>query len=117
MLEFQLDVGRAAARGEESSASEAEGLRGSGSGLSQVSPASGRDAGRLRVVKDTLSLLTAAELKNGARLEGIPVTGIKADLVNRLTPCFMTEGGEQPTTKQLLAVLYIHGRRAQCKIR
>ena len=111
---------RAAARSGESSASEAEGLRGSGSGLSQESPALEPqvqgDAGRLRVVRDTKSLLTVAELQVGARLEKLPVTGIK-NLVDRLAPCFMTGGVDRPTTKQLRYVLYIHARRAQCKIK
>ena len=74
-------------------------------------------AGRLRVVKDTLSLLTVTELQAGARLEGVPVTGIKADLVDRLAPCFMSGGEEQPTTRQLKYVLYIYARRAQCKLK
>ena len=101
---------RASARGTESSpAYEAGGKESLASGS--------ENAGRLRVVMDTLSLLTVAKLQTGARLEGLPVTGIKNDLMDRLAPCFMDGGEEQPTTKQLRYVLYIHARRAQCKIK
>ena len=91
-----------------------------GAESSEESPAFGQScAGRLRVVRarDTLSLLTVAELQTGARLEGVPVTGIKTDLVDRLAPCFMNGGEEQPTTRQLKYVLYNYARRAQCKIK
>ncbi|CAE7690744.1 unnamed protein product, partial [Symbiodinium necroappetens] len=79
---------RASGRGAESSPAYEAGV--------EESLASGQScAGRLRVVRDTLSLLTVAELQTRARLEG----------------------EEQPTTKQLRYVLYFHARRAQCKIK
>ena len=74
---------------------------------------------RVRVVRDTLSLLTVEELKSGLRVEGLQVTGLKQDLMERLLHKF--DGGDEslsdrPSTKQLRYVLYIHRHRAQCRI-
>ncbi|CAE7296882.1 RE1 [Symbiodinium sp. KB8] len=70
---------------------------------------------RVRVVKDTLSLLTVEKLREALRFVGLPVTGIKTDLVDRLHPQLGVDepgaNSSQPTTKQLKYVLYLWRKR------
>ena len=78
------------------------------------------DAERSRVCKDLLSLFHVEELRGALRKQGLQVSGLKQDLVARLTPCLETAQGDdrrlRPTTRQLKYVLWrwrhqnLHGR-------
>ena len=75
---------------------------------------------RPRVCRDVLSLLTTEELRSSLRKEGLPVSGLKQDMVTRLAPSLEDIGGggrnQRPTTRQLKYVLWLwrhqnlHGR-------
>ena len=66
---------------------------------------------RARVIRDALSLMTVEALQHGLRKTGHPVSGIKIDLVARLSPELdLREPGPSslhPTTKQLKYVLWL----------
>ena len=70
---------------------------------------------RPRVIRDTLDLMTVERLKQALRFLGMPTTGIKVDLIERLGLQLGHEepgaGSAQPTTKQLKFVLYIWRKR------
>ena len=63
---------------------------------------------RGRVVRDTLNLMTVQHLKDGLAAEGLPTSGLKSDLIRRLSPQLGDEppGPHQPTTRQLRYILY-----------
>ena len=66
---------------------------------------------RPRVIGDTLSLMTVEALQQGLRKTGHPVSGIKQDLISRLSPELDLRepgpGSQHPTTKQLKYVLWL----------
>ena len=68
-------------------------------------------AERERVIKDTLILMTVEALRESLRCVGLPVSGLKADLIARLAPVLGLRepgaGSMQPTTKQLKYVLWL----------
>ena len=69
---------------------------------------------RGRVVHDVLTLMTTQHLREGLVQEGLPVTGLKEDLINRLTPRLGTTDhfpATLPTTRQLRYLLYIWRHR------
>ncbi|CAE7439048.1 RE1 [Symbiodinium microadriaticum] len=70
---------------------------------------------RIRVIKDVLNLMTVERLREALRFVGLPVSGIKQDVVDRLAPQLGYNepgaGSTQPTTKQLKYVLYLWRRR------
>ena len=70
---------------------------------------------RQRVVKDTLSLMTVEALQQALRRTGHPVTGLKQDLVARLSPELDLRepgpGSMQPSKKQLKYVLWLWRER------
>ena len=75
------------------------------------------DAERLRVCKDTLQLMTCEDLKSALRLQGMPVSGVKTDLVERLLPSLVAC---DVTDKQLRYVLYLWRLKSlnyKCKLR
>ena len=85
-----------------------------------TSPPPQGDQERVRVCRDVLSLLTTEELRSSLRREGLPVSGLKQDMVTRLAPSLEDiDGGgrnQRPTTRQLKYVLWLwrhqnlHGR-------
>ena len=82
-------------------------------GVGEPAEGSGCDE-KARVVRDTLALLPVGELREALREEGLPVSGLKGDLVNRLSSVFLESGtGQQwqeidkPSVKQLRYVLWI----------
>ncbi|CAE7759843.1 RE1 [Symbiodinium necroappetens] len=64
---------------------------------------------RERVVQDTLGLMTVQHLRDGLAAEGLPVSGVKCDLVRRLGGQLGDEPPpvHLPTTRQLRYVLWI----------
>ena len=69
---------------------------------------------RERVVKDVLQLMTVHHLREALTQEGLPVSGIKDDLVLRLGTRLGTEDNfpsALPTTRQLRYLLYIWRHR------
>ena len=66
---------------------------------------------RARVVRDMLALLTLEDLKTGLRFEGLPVTGVKADLIARLSHMLSPMGDDReaslPTMRQMKYVLWL----------
>ncbi|CAE7274707.1 unnamed protein product, partial [Symbiodinium sp. CCMP2456] len=72
---------------------------------------------RLRVCKDTLQLMTCEDLKSALRLEGLPVSGVKDDLTDRLVTRLVAS---DVTEKQLRYVLYLWRLKSlsyRCKLR
>ena len=70
---------------------------------------------RGRVVHDVLMLMTTQHLREALVQEGLPVTGLKEDLINRLSPRLGTADrfpATVPTTRQLRYLLYIWRHRA-----
>ena len=69
------------------------------------------DVERPRVCRDVLQLFITEELKNALRFEGLPVSGVKQDLVARLCPALVVDRGQdgrdRPTTRQLKYVLWL----------
>ena len=70
---------------------------------------------RPRVIHDTLKLMTVERLQQALRFLGMPVTGLKADLIERLSVQLGHQepgaGSTQPTTKQLKFVLCLWRKR------
>ncbi|CAE7478405.1 RE1, partial [Symbiodinium necroappetens] len=69
---------------------------------------------RGRVVHDVLALMTTQHLREALVHEGLPVTGLKEDLINRLTPKLGTADyfpATLPSTRQLRYLLYIWRHR------
>ena len=69
---------------------------------------------RGRVAHDVLALMTTQHLREGLVQEGLPVTGLKEDLINRLVPRLGTTDhfpATLPTTRQLRYLLYIWRHR------
>ena len=69
---------------------------------------------RGRVVHDVLALMTTQHLREGLVQEGLPVTGLKEDLINRLVPRLGTADhfpATLPTTRQFRYLLYIWRHR------
>ena len=66
-----------------------------------------------RLSRDVLMLLTVEQLKEGLRQEGLAVSGIKADMVRRLSDNLVTKmmTRQGPTQRQLRYVLWLwrHG--------
>ncbi|CAE7828798.1 RE1 [Symbiodinium sp. CCMP2592] len=72
---------------------------------------------RTRVCRDTLKLMTCEDLRSALRLEGQPVSGIKEDLCERLSPSLESS---DVTDKQLRYVLYLWRHKDlsyRCKLR
>ena len=80
---------------------------------SSVGPVS--DQERARVTHDLLDLMTVQKLREALRYLGMPVSGIKQDLIQRLAPQLGQSepgvGSEQPTIRQMKYVLYLWRRR------
>ncbi|CAE7227836.1 GIP [Symbiodinium sp. CCMP2456] len=69
------------------------------------------------VAKDTLQLMTCEDLKSALRMEGMPVSGVKSDLADRLMSRL---AGCNVTNKQLRYVLYLWRVKSlnyKCKLR
>ena len=72
---------------------------------------------RARLCRDVLSLMTCESLKVGLRVEGLTVSGLKPDLVARLSvklqpdPCFAVAGRQLPSDRQLRFVLWLWRHR------
>ena len=64
---------------------------------------------RSRVVRDVLKLLTCEELRAALRGQGYLTTGLKEDLVERLSVSFSPSSGRSdlPTVRQLKFVLWL----------
>ena len=72
---------------------------------------------RERVAFDTLQLLFCEDLKTGLRLQGLPVSGLKDDLVKRLSVSLVAS---DVTNKQLRYVLFLWRSKSlsgRCKLR
>ena len=72
---------------------------------------------RFRVCKDTLQLMTCEDLRSALRLEGMPVSGVKSDLAERLVHKLVAS---DVTSKQFRYVLYLWRLKSlnfKCKLR
>eukprot|EP00439_Symbiodinium_sp_Y106_P043939 s6959_g5.t1 len=69
------------------------------------------DQERMRVIHDMLDLMTVERLREALRYLGMPVSGIKQDLIQRLSPQLghvePGVGSDQPTVRQMKFVLYL----------
>ena len=73
------------------------------------------DQERARVIHDMLDLMTVERLREALRYLGMPVSGIKQDLIQRLSPQLghvePGAGIDQPTIRQMRFVLYLWRKR------